>query len=75
MLLLLFLFSGWIAGLEGDGRHIQSVKIDAQIGRWDTGRETRDSVNFLKKNEITIPNLQSRKAKEPTYELNGCETL
>ena len=33
------------------------------------------TVNFLKKNEITIPNLQSRKAKEPTYELNGCETL
>ena len=30
-------------------------------------------VNFLKENEITISSLLSRKAKEPTYELNGCE--
>ena len=28
---------------------------------------------FSRKNEITIPSLLSRKAKEPTYELNGCE--
>ena len=28
---------------------------------------------FSRKNEITIPSLPSRKAKEPTYELNGCE--
>ena len=30
-------------------------------------------VNFLKKNDFTIPSLLPRKAKEPTYELNGCE--
>ena len=28
---------------------------------------------FSRKNDITIPSLLSRKAKEPTYELNGCE--
>ena len=28
---------------------------------------------FSRKNEITIPSLRSRKAKEPTYELNRCE--
>ena len=42
--------------------------LDAQ-----SAHQNGPNVNFLKKNEITIPSLLSRKAKEPTYELNRCE--
>ena len=50
----------------------KSISLDPQkVSFWFLKKTPLST--FSRKNEITIPSLLSRRAKEPTYELNGCE--
>ena len=63
--------------VEREGKKVREGKKEKGETRKEKDRAVererkRGSVNFLKKNEITIPRLPP-KATEPTYELIDCE--